>query len=40
MDAVIAKNDFASTGGDLVSKDSAVVIDTTETALALTYNEQ
>ena len=35
MDAIIAKNVIESTGGDLVSKDSAVLIDTTETPLAL-----
>ncbi|NLI41749.1 MAG: DUF2922 domain-containing protein [Caldisericales bacterium] len=35
MDVIIAKNIFETTGGDLVSKDSAVLIDTTETPLAV-----
>ena len=35
MDLVITKNIFETSGGDLVSKDSAVLIDTTETPLAL-----
>jgi len=36
MNAIIAKNIFQTTGGDLVSKDSAAIIDTSETELALT----
>ncbi len=36
MDTIIAKNIFQTTGGDLVSKNSAVIIDTTETELTLT----
>ncbi len=35
MDTIIAKNIFQTTGGDLVSKDSAAIIDTTETELTL-----
>jgi hypothetical protein len=35
MDLVITKNIFETSGGDLVSKDSAVLIDTTETELTL-----
>ncbi len=35
MDAIITKNIFETTGGDLVSKDSAALIDTTETELTL-----
>ncbi|MCX6088797.1 MAG: DUF2922 domain-containing protein [Candidatus Atribacteria bacterium] len=35
MDAVIAKNIFESAGGDLISADSALIIDTTDTALTL-----
>jgi len=33
MDSIIAKNIFASTGGDLVSKVSARIIDTTTNEL-------
>ncbi|KJS18262.1 MAG: hypothetical protein VR69_01515 [Peptococcaceae bacterium BRH_c4b] len=33
MDAIIAKNVFSSSGGDLVVKERAVVIDTTENEL-------
>ena len=35
MDTIITKNIFETTGGDLVSKDSAALIDTTETELTL-----
>ena len=35
MDAIITKNNFETTGGDLVSKDSAAIIDTPETELTL-----
>jgi hypothetical protein len=35
MDTIIAKNIFQTTGGDLVSKDSAAIIDTAETELTL-----
>lgn len=33
MDTIIAKNVFSSSGGDLVAKDRAAVIDTTENEL-------
>lgn len=33
MDAIIAGNVFTSSGGDLVSKDRAAIIDTTENEL-------
>ncbi len=33
MDAIIAKNVFSTSGGDLVVKDRAVVVDTTENEL-------
>ncbi len=33
MDTIIAKNVFTSSGGDLVSKERAAVIDTTENEL-------
>jgi len=35
MDVIITKNIFETSGGDLVSKDSAMLIDTTETELTL-----
>jgi hypothetical protein len=35
MDVIIAKNIFETSGGDLVTKDSAALIDTTETELTL-----
>jgi len=33
MDDIIAKNVFATTGGDIVSKVRATIVDTTETTL-------
>lgn len=35
MDVIIAKNIFESTGGDLKMKDSASIVDTTTTELAV-----